>query len=80
MLFGAPCFLKGWSGLPLTMADMLSMDEERLRRILLDLLSRTQERVFLCHSDLATNGQEQAGPLLSLTNASVPLDTDILSG
>jgi len=73
MLFGAPCFLKGWSGRPLTMADTLAMDEERLRRILLDLLSRSQERIYLCHSELATNGQEQAGPLLSLVNASAPV-------
>jgi hypothetical protein len=38
-------------------------------RILRDLLGRTTERVILCHSDLAVNGQEQTGPLLGLVNA-----------
>ena len=73
VLFGAPCFLRSWSGRPLTVADKDAMDEERLRRILLDLLSRADERVYLCHSDLATNGQEQMGPLLSLIDTAVPV-------
>jgi hypothetical protein len=51
----------------------MNADQERLQRILQDLLGRVGERVYLCHSDLAVNGQEQTGPLLSLVNASVPL-------
>ncbi|PSB28166.1 hypothetical protein [Stenomitos frigidus] len=74
-LFGAPLFLQGWSGRAWTAADMMDANERRLRRILLDLLGRTEERVYLCHSDLATNGQEQTGVLLSLVNAALPLDT-----
>jgi hypothetical protein len=33
------------------------------------LLGRAGERIYLCHSDLATGGQEQTGVLLSLVNA-----------
>lgn len=72
-LFGAPLFLRNWSGHALTAAEVMESNERRLRRILLDLLGRSQERVYLCHSDLATNGQEQTGVLLSLVNAAVPL-------
>ncbi|XHX80753.1 MAG: recombinase family protein [Stenomitos frigidus ULC029] len=79
-LFGAPLFLQGWSGRAWTSADAMDANERRLRRILLDLLRRTEERVYLCHSDLATNGQEQTGVLLSLVNAAVPLDAGLLTG
>jgi hypothetical protein len=37
-----------------------------------DLLGRSTERICLCYSDLATNGQEQMGPLLALVNAALP--------
>ena len=73
-LFGAPIFLKNWSGRPLTAVDVEMAHEERLERILRDLLGRTTERVYLCHSDLATNGQEQTGPLLTLVNAAQELE------
>ncbi|HEY9895438.1 MAG TPA: recombinase family protein [Candidatus Sericytochromatia bacterium] len=79
-LFGAPLFLQSWSGRAWTSADAMDANERRLRRILLDLLGRTEERIYLCHSDLATNGQEQTGVLLSLVNAAVPLDTGLLTG
>ncbi|UBF23764.1 recombinase family protein [Kovacikia minuta CCNUW1] len=72
-LFAAPLFIQAWSGRPWTAADTLNANEHRLRRILLDLLGRAGERLYLCHSDLATNGQEQTGILLSLVNAAVPL-------
>jgi hypothetical protein len=75
-LFGYQFFLQDWSGRPLTAEDFLNANEQRLRRILLDLLGRTGERLFLCHSDLATNGQEQMGPLVTLVNASVPLSAN----
>ena len=76
-LFGAPLFLQGWSGHAWTAIDAIDANERRLRRILLDLLGRTGERLYLCHSDFATNGQEQTGVLLSLINAAVPLDTGL---
>jgi len=73
-LFGAPLFLhdryaRGW-----TAEDTINADWQRLQRILQDLLSRVKERVYLCHSDLAVNGQEQDGPLLALVNAAAPIN------
>ncbi|MCX7596221.1 MAG: recombinase family protein, partial [Fischerella sp.] len=70
-LFGAPFFLRERLGEPWRPEDERLAEEQRLRRILADLLSRVSERVYLCHSDLAVNGQEQLGPLLSLVNACV---------
>ncbi|MBH8552665.1 recombinase family protein [Nostocaceae cyanobacterium CENA357] len=71
-LFGAPFFLQDRLGEPWTAEDEKLAEEERLRRILVDLLSRVSEKVYLCHSDLAVNGQEQLGPLLPLVHACVP--------
>ncbi|MCC5618638.1 recombinase family protein [Nostoc sp. CHAB 5836] len=68
-LFGAPFFLRDRLGEPWTAEDEKLAQEQRLRRILTDLLSRVSQRVYLCHSDLAVNGQEQLGPLLPLVNA-----------
>ncbi len=73
VLWGAPFFLKDWSGQAWTTEAKIVADQEQLRRLLLDLLSRVTERVYLCHSDLSVSGQEQAGPLLPLVDASVPL-------
>lgn len=72
-LFAAPLFLKDWFGQPWTEADKIQADEERLQRILQDLLGRVGERVYLCHSDLAVNGTEQTGPLLTLVHSSIEL-------
>ena len=74
-LFAAPLFLQNWSGGLWTAADAMDANEQRLRRILLDLQARTEERIYLCHSDLATNGQEQTGTLLTLVNAATPITT-----
>ena len=71
-LFAAPLFLQHRFGRPWTAENAMEEDEQRLQRILRDLLGRVGERVYLCHSDLAVNGQEQTGPLLSLVNASQP--------
>lgn len=73
VLFGAPLFLQQWSGRTWTAADTLELDQRRLERQIQDLLHRAGERIYLCYSELATNGQEQAGPLLSLVNAAVPV-------
>lgn len=73
ILWGAPFCLRNWSGEPLTVEDEMNNDQAQLRRLLLDLLSRVTEKVFLCHSDLSVSGQEQVGPLLPLVDASTPL-------
>ncbi|MDZ8185258.1 MAG: recombinase family protein [Nostoc sp. ChiSLP02] len=70
-LFGAPFFLQNRLGESWTAEDEKLAEQQRLRRILADLLSRVSQRVYLCHSDLAVNGQEQLGPLLPLVNACV---------
>ena len=74
-LFAAHLFLKDWSGQPWTEEDKINADNERLQRILRNLLARAGERVYLCHSDLAVNGTEQTGPLLTLVHTGVPLTT-----
>ncbi len=72
-LFASPLFLQGWSGRQWGPMDTQAMHERRLERIVRDLLERSGDRVILCHSDLATSGQEQLGPLLSIVNGSIPV-------
>ena len=76
-LFGAPLFLSNHTGHPWTAADAQADDLARLKRQLFDLLARVSDRLYLCHSDLATNGQEQAGPLLPIVTAASPVLTTI---
>ncbi|MEB3826968.1 recombinase family protein [Phormidium sp. CCY1219] len=76
-LFAAPLFLEGWSGDLWSVEAQMAADEDRLRRIVRDLLGRVSDRVILCHSDLATNGQEQTGPLLSVFNSFVALGSEV---
>jgi hypothetical protein len=76
-LFGAPFFLRERLGEPWTAEDETLADEQRLRRILADLLSRVSQRVYLCHSELAVNGQEQLGPLLPLVNACISVAAEV---
>ncbi|WP_159783390.1 recombinase family protein [Sodalinema gerasimenkoae] len=73
VLFAAPIFERS-RPLPYDAQARQQDDEARLQRILQDLLSRVEEQVILCHSDLAVNGQEQTGPLLALANASVSIN------
>lgn len=73
-MFGAPIFRQNWSGHPTTLAEVEAANEAQLSRTLRDLLGRTQEKIFLCHSDLALTGQEQMGPLLSLVSAANPIE------
>ncbi|MGB3614302.1 MAG: hypothetical protein WBA10_10960 [Elainellaceae cyanobacterium] len=65
-LFGAPVFLSSWSGRSWTAADALAANQTRLRRSLIDLAGRVRERLYLCHSDLSTGGQDQTGPLITV--------------
>lgn len=75
-LFGANFFLQKRLGQPWTAEDEKVSEEQRLQRILADLLARVSERVYLCHSELAVNGQDQLGPLLPLVNACVSVVTE----
>lgn len=69
-LFGAPLFLKGWNGEKWTVEAQNQADMQRLQRLLRDLLDRTGEHLYLCHSELSTNGQIQNGVLLPLIEIS----------
>jgi len=71
-LFAAPLFLQNWNGQTWTIQDENLADQKRLEHLLRDLLDRTDEMVFLCYSELGTNGQLQTGPLLPLTEISTP--------
>jgi hypothetical protein len=64
-----PLFLKQWSGKTWMPEDEYAMDQERLERILRDVMTRATEKIFLCHSDLGVNGTEQGGALLPLVHA-----------
>lgn len=67
-LYGAQLFLKERSrlDLPWTEADTAASNERRLERILRDLFYRVTDRLYLCNSDLAIDGREQTGQLLTL--------------
>lgn len=77
-LFAAPLFLQDWSGHAWTVDDSQAWNEQRLRRIMLDLLARAEEKVFLCYGDLSTSGQEQTGILTTLVNAAVSVGSDAM--
>ncbi len=80
VLYGAPLFLQNWNEQLLSIEDEELADNQRLERVLRDLLCRvdcrvdsaeaddqpTDRRLYLCHSELAVNGQEQVGALLTL--------------
>ncbi|MEI6064853.1 MAG: hypothetical protein WCQ26_09695 [Pseudanabaena sp. ELA748] len=69
-LFAAPLFLKNWNGEEWTIENQRDADTQRLQRLLRDLLDRTGDRLYLCHSELSTNGQLQNGVLLPLIEIS----------
>ncbi len=74
-LFAAPLFLQSWRSQSISPEEQIKVEEERLLRIVQDLLARATEKVFLCHSDLALNGTEQINsPLLTVCNLSLPVE------
>jgi hypothetical protein len=70
-LYGAHLLLKDRSRLarPWTEADTTESNERRLERILRDLCYRVTDRLYLCNSDLAIDGREQTGQLLTLIHS-----------
>ncbi|MDX2256896.1 MAG: hypothetical protein NW214_15395 [Pseudanabaenaceae cyanobacterium bins.39] len=65
-LFASPLFLKSWQQQPWTLEDQNELDLSRLRRLIADLLDRTSDRLYLCHSEFSTDGLTQNGILLPL--------------
>lgn len=51
-------------------------NNDYLQRIITDLLGRATEKVYLCHSDLTVNGNEQTGILLSLLPSTITIKND----
>ncbi|MEA5592989.1 recombinase family protein [Rivularia sp. UHCC 0363] len=77
-LFGSMFFLQERFAQPWSAEDEKSAEDERLERIIADLLARVSDKIYLCHSELAVNGQEQLGSLLPLVNACVGVDNEEL--
>ncbi|NJO20885.1 MAG: hypothetical protein HC838_13770 [Spirulinaceae cyanobacterium RM2_2_10] len=75
-LFAAPLFLHQRPGTAWRPEDESAANRDRLERVLRDLLTRVTERLYLCHSDLAVSGAEQAGPLLPLVYSAATVDSD----
>jgi hypothetical protein len=71
-LFGSRFFLQNWDGRPIDVEMEERFDRQRLERVLRDLLQRGGERLYLCNSELAVNGQDQLGPLLTLPSRVAP--------
>ena len=71
-LYGANLFLRHYNpDRSWTEADTVTNNEQRLERILRDLFHRVSDRLYLCNSDLAIDGQEQLGALLTLVHSVV---------
>jgi len=71
-LFGAPLFLKGWDGGIWTSEHQNDANMQRLQKLIRDLLDRTGDRLYLCNSELSTNGQIQNGilqPLIEISSS-----------
>jgi hypothetical protein len=71
-LYGSRCFLQDWERQLLSPEEEELLDRQRLERILRDLLQRSNERLYLCNSELSVSGQEQLGPLLTLQSRVLP--------
>lgn len=69
VLFGSQLFLQHRLGEPWTAQEENLLEATRLPNILADLLSRVGEKLYLCHSDLAINGQEELGCMLPLVQS-----------
>ena len=65
-LFASEIFLQSWQPHQLISDQQIDSENELLERIIHDLLARVTRKVFLCHSNLTTNGSEQTGKLLPL--------------
>lgn len=78
-LWGAPLFLKANIEAGFLAEDPVQKLNQRLKNTLLNLLGRVEERVYLCHSELAINGQPQMGPLMPWIDAALPIQSSEFS-
>ncbi len=74
-LFGYGIFQRSWAGEPWSMLLASQHDQQRLRRIVSDLMGRTGQQIYLCHSDFGVNGAEQLGSLFPLVQSALEVQT-----
>jgi hypothetical protein len=74
-LWGASLFLKANADSLLLTEVQLQQTNPLFRNTLLNLLGRVKDRVHLCHSELAIDGQPQVGPLMPWVDFALPLDS-----
>jgi hypothetical protein len=77
-LYGSQCFLQDWDGQMFTPDVEELLDRQRLERVLRDLLLRVNDQLYLCNSDLAVDGQDQVGPLLTLVSRVVAFSSPVI--
>jgi hypothetical protein len=65
-LLGSPIFLKSWQPNSKVISEEIEPENERVTRIIQDLLARATEKIFFCYSELDVKGSEQTGKLSSL--------------
>jgi hypothetical protein len=74
-LWGASLFLKANADSLLSSEVQLQQTHQLFRNTLINLLGRVKDRVHLCHSELAINGQPQVGPLMPWIDFALPLES-----
>ncbi|MFM7423818.1 MAG: recombinase family protein [Elainella sp.] len=77
LLPAAPLFLRERPNRIWTAADSLTAHQANLEREVRDLLSRTAQRVYLCHCELGINGEDQSDGLMALVNAAVVQESSV---
>lgn len=65
-LLASPIFLKSWKPDDQIISEEIEPENERVTRIIQDLLARVTEKIFFCYSELDVKGNEQTGKLSSL--------------
>lgn len=65
-LLASSIFLKSWQPNSKVISEEIEPENERITRIIQDLLARATEKIFLCYSELDVKGSEQTGKLSSL--------------
>ncbi|MBL1209075.1 recombinase family protein [Geminocystis sp. GBBB08] len=67
-LLASPIFLKSWKPNSNAIGEELESENERIIRIIQDLLARVTEKIFFCYSELDVKGNEQIGKLSALVD------------
>jgi hypothetical protein len=78
-LWGASLFLKANAKGSLPPEAQAQQPNHLLRNTLLNVLGRVEDRVYLCHSELAINGQPQVGPLTPWIDFALPIEPPSLT-